>query len=845
MFKNNKIINFSILVIVLMLTFLVYFEYTVMNGYFSQNIQDKQKIITKIYNQKIKEAEHLYTKKIENILSVSTIREGIKTHNIELLKKDFISEFKKMQHENRFVKTMLIADTNNIVLLRAHKPAMYHDDLTNVRPIIKKANETKKILYGFEAGKMSIPYRITVPIILDGVHYGVIDLGISSNYFIEHINNIIPDVHVTSLLNKDHLRKFIKSTYLNKTPVKKGFLTPNFNKFFEPFFDKIDLNKDVSQIKVADKTYLINTTLKIMSFDKTDFGTILISFDITKNVVNAQKNIFKTLFIIGIILIVLYIILRYINSLNTKNKLDSITVAYEKQLEFFAQTTGVAFWEYNFNTNCFVFNDFYYQFLHTTEKEEGGYEIDVQTYLTSFIPQVHQQTVIDVIQEAYKREKDYSSKLEYKIKRRDGVILDVLVNYTILYDENGEPIKSYGTKLDLTEIKKSEDILRKAKEDAENANIAKSQFLANMSHEIRTPLNAIMGFIGLLKEDEKNEEKIKYLKIIDTSSSNLLEIINDILDFSKIESNLIELEYIDYNPLDEFESIVELFRAKVLEKNITFKVDIDKNLPHHINSDPLRVKQVIINLLSNAVKFTSQGKNVELKVIFKDNFLSVYVKDEGIGIAQNKLQDIFKPFMQADNSTTRKYGGTGLGLTISSKLIKALGGELKVKSELGKGSEFYFTIPVKTVEAKKEVDKIDNFKELSGHILLVEDNKANQMFMKVILKKMGFTFDIANNGLEALERFSKFTCDNETKYDAILMDENMPNMNGIEATKRILEIEKEHNLPHTPIIALTANAIKGDRERFLEAGMDEYLTKPVNKKRLGEVLVKFLGDTLE
>ncbi|RLA82451.1 MAG: hypothetical protein DRG78_07185 [Epsilonproteobacteria bacterium] len=842
MFKNNKIINFSILTIVIMLTFLLYFEFTVISRYFNQNIQDKQKIITKIYNQKIKEVEHLYTKKIENILSVSTIRDGIKVHNIELLKKDFISEFKKMQNENKFVKTMLITDTNNIVLLRAHKPTMYHDNLTNIRPIIKKANETKKILYGFEAGKMSIPYRITVPVILDGVHYGVIDLGISSNYFIEHINNIIPDVHVTSLLNKDHLKKFIKSTYLNKTPIKKGFLAPNFNKFFEPFFDKIDLNKDISQIIVGNKTYLINTTLKIMSFDKTDFGTILISFDVTKSVDNEQKKILEILFIIGIILIVTYVVLRYKNSLNAKNKLDSITDTYKKQLELSAKTSGIAFWEYNFNTNSFVFNDFYYQFLHTTADEEDGYEMDAQTYLTSFIPQEYQQTVIDVIQEAYKRDKNYSSKFEYKMKRRDGVILDVLVNYTMLYDKDGQPIKSYGTKLDLTEIKKSEGILKKAKEEAENANIAKSEFLANMSHEIRTPLNAIMGFIGLLKEDEKNEEKIKYLKTIDTSSYNLLEIINDILDFSKIESNLIELEYIDYNPLDEFESIVELFRARVLEKNITFKVDIDKNLPYHINSDPLRIKQVAINLLSNAVKFTSQGKTIELKVVFKDNFLSVYVKDKGIGIAQNKLQDIFKPFMQADNSTTREYGGTGLGLTISSKLIKALGGELKVKSELGKGSKFYFTIPVKTVEAKEKVNKIDDFKELSGHILLVEDNKANQMFMKVILKKMGLTFDIANNGLEALERFSKFTCDNKTKYDAILMDENMPNMNGAEATKRILEIEKEHNLPHTPIIALTANALKGDRERFLDAGMDEYLTKPVNKKKLAEILAKFLGD---
>ena len=392
-------------------------------------------------------------------------------------------------------------------------------------------------------------------------------------------------------------------------------------------------------------------------------------------------------------------------------------------------------------------------------------------------------------------------------------------------------------------ILNSNTILIKEKEKAQAANMAKSSFLANMSHEIRTPLNAIMGFIELLKEDETNKDKIKYLKTIDTSSNNLLEIINDILDFSKVEANLIELEYRDYNPIDEFDSIVELFKARVLEKNLTFDVNIDKKLPHHINSDALRIKQVVINLLSNAVKFTSENKTISLKIDFKENDkLFVSIKDEGIGIPQDKLQIIFEPFTQADNSTTRKFGGTGLGLTISSKLIEALKGELKVKSTQNIGSEFYFTIPVKVVDIKPiKEDIVKESKKFSGHILLVEDNKANQIFMKVILKKMGFTFDIANNGIEALERFPKISCgDDKTKYDVILMDENMPNMGGIEATKKIIELEKELNLPHTPIIALTANALKGDRERFLESGMDEYLTKPVNKKKLSEVLGKFL-----
>jgi len=406
---------------------------------------------------------------------------------------------------------------------------------------------------------------------------------------------------------------------------------------------------------------------------------------------------------------------------------------------------------------------------------------------------------------------------------------------------------------DITKLKEVEKItqyrieektaeLKVQMQNAEAANKAKSEFLANMSHEIRTPLNAIMGFIELLKEDENNEDKIKYLKTIDKSSHNLLEIINDILDFSKIENNQIDLEYIDFNAIDEIESVGELFKAKTFEKNIEFVIGISPDFPKYLKSDVLRIKQVVNNLLSNAIKFTPSNKKIIMDIAYKDSSLSVSIKDEGIGIPENKLKTIFKAFTQADNSTTREYGGTGLGLTISAKLIEALGGELKVKSELDVGSEFYFTIPIKQVV----VDEIQNssyeeVKELRGHILLVEDNKANQMFMKVILKKLGLTFDIANNGLEALERFPRFMCaNNHRKYDVILMDENMPNMNGIEATKEILKIEKELNLLHTPIIALTANALKGDRERFLAAGMDEYLTKPINKKILTQMLAEFL-----
>ena len=373
------------------------------------------------------------------------------------------------------------------------------------------------------------------------------------------------------------------------------------------------------------------------------------------------------------------------------------------------------------------------------------------------------------------------------------------------------------------------------KDKLEKALKAKSEFLANMSHEIRTPLNAILGFIDLLKEESKGRKSLEYVNIIDSSSKSLLQIIEDILDFSKIESGKLDIDKVDFNTKSEFEVITYLFNAKASEKKITLILNLDENLPKTINTDPLRIKQIISNLLSNAIKFTDSGKKITVDISYKDNKLFVSVKDEGKGIAKDKLSHIFDAFSQEDSSTTREFGGTGLGLTISSRLVKLLGGELNVKSKVGVGSEFYFYIPV---EIGKEVAKLEvNQKEITFDkykILLAEDNKANQMFMKLVLKKLKLKFDIASDGLEAVEAFK------QNKYDAILMDENMPNMSGIEATKEILKIEKDKGLKHTPIVALTANALKGDRERFISVGMDEYMTKPLDKRKLSDILRKIL-----
>jgi len=376
--------------------------------------------------------------------------------------------------------------------------------------------------------------------------------------------------------------------------------------------------------------------------------------------------------------------------------------------------------------------------------------------------------------------------------------------------------------------------LKESNKKIEEISKHKSEFLSNMSHEIRTPLNAILGFIEILKDLEKDEEKLKYIDIIMQSSKHLLGIINDILDFNKIESGKLEIVPVDFSS-DEFELVYKLFLAKSELKSINFVYNITQNVPKFLNGDIFRIRQIIVNLLGNAFKFTNSGKSIYYTVDWIDERLVVIVEDEGKGIAQDKIEKIFESFTQEDGSTTREYGGSGLGLTISKRLIDMMNGEINVRSSLGVGSRFEIKIPLKVgsyVESKRAMcSELDIRKK---RILVAEDNESNRMFIKVLLKKYEVDLEFANDGVEAVEKFRN------NKYDLIFMDENMPNMSGVDATQKILKIEKENGLKHTPIVALTANALSGDRERFLSAGMDEYLSKPIDRNKMCEVFEKYL-----
>ena len=371
---------------------------------------------------------------------------------------------------------------------------------------------------------------------------------------------------------------------------------------------------------------------------------------------------------------------------------------------------------------------------------------------------------------------------------------------------------------------------------------AKNIFVANMSHEIRTPLNGILGFLQLLSITKLDEEQKDYVEEIKNSSVNLLTTLNDILDYSKSEANKIILEKLTFD-VDEFIRNLSLYtKTNSAGKNIEVITEYDENLPQYIIGDNIRLRQVLMNLINNALKFTEKGYiKISAKLVEKTEDevkIEFKVSDTGIGIAKEKQSQVFKEFTQADESTTRKYGGTGLGLAICNNIISLMGGELKLDSEEGKGASFYFTIGFEIdnnyVEVAKE-EHLDEIFMMSAKILVAEDNPTNQKFIGKVLNKFGLECEIVSNGQEALESFKN------KKFDLLLIDCQMPVMDGYEATISIRNYEKEQNLEPTPILALTANAFSSNKERCLSVGMNDVITKPVKMDDLIAKLDKYLN----
>ncbi|MBM4103193.1 MAG: response regulator [Planctomycetes bacterium] len=735
---------------------------------------------------------------------------------------------------------------DRICFLRAHQPERYGDRID--RFTLLAAEKTGEDTWGLELGPLgTFTLRYVKPWKQDGKTIGYLELGME----IEHLVTKLAENIDVNLLN------VIRKEYISRDKFEAGKKTFGYAGQWDAYPDFVVVNQAIPDLP-NEVVRRLENNLKTNSGDKAfdarqgekrfSCGIIHLPDAAGRNVADlvvmrdvaignsvARSNLLLNLSL-SIVLFGGVLILLWSVTGTAERQLGTAFATVQKSEERFRRFAVASNYGFAMGnlTGQLIFVNAATLRIVEEEREEDFLR---KTFYQYYIPQDAERLTKEILPIVIEQGQWTG---ELPLLSAKGNLILTEQNIFLIRDEQGTPQMVGNIITDITDRKNAEKELIEAKIQADSANTAKSQFLANMSHEIRTPMNAIIGFGDILLDEDLTDQQREYVNTISNSGRHLLQVINDILDFSKIEAGKLDVEKNECSLKNLLAAIGSMIHPAVVKKGLKFEILTSSDLPMDIYTDGARVQQCLINLVNNAIKFTEKGQvNIRVSLENKNDQSCIRfdVEDTGIGIPADKQQKIFEPFVQANGDTTRKYGGTGLGLTITKQLARLLGGELTLTSEEGMGSVFSLVIPTgldvpeqKPSFALPESEKkYEPPKKGSGRILVVEDNPNNQLLIETLLTKFGLQFVLACDGAEAVKKAA------EESFDLIFMDIQMPNMNGYEATRML----REKGLK-TPIVALTAHAMEGDRQKCIEAGCDDHITKPINKIKLAEVLQTYL-----